>query len=230
MKAKPWLIKAISVSLFFVPLALLAIIYVSKAMGRHTPLPTTAVALICLFGIASVLAGYSVWRVRSWGYVLLFIFGIGVIGADAAQLIAHPKSLNAMYFVDFILVGCAFFMMARKRFREAYFNPKIRWWETPKRHRANFDGVFEMNGKQITAPILDISVGGCFVDLGLDSQDNPSPDGENLKIEVHCNDLHMACEGQIVRSSENPRGVGIKFLNSSKSDRKQVKQILRSLR
>ncbi len=228
MKTKPWLIKAISICLLLVPLVLLAIIYASKSMGRRTPLPSTAIELICLFGIGSVLVGYSVWRVRPWGYILLFIFGVGVIGADIAQLIAHPKSLNVMYLVDFILVGCAFFIMARKRFREAYFNPKIRWWETPKRHHANFDGTFEINGKQITAPILDISIGGCFVDLPTDGG-YQSRESENLKIDIRHNDIEMACEGRIVRRSEAPRGVGIMFLDSSKSHRKQVKAIIRSL-
>ncbi len=230
MKTKPWLIKSISISLFFVPLALLAIIYASKSMGRHAALSSTAIELICLFGIASVLVGYNVWRVRPLGYTLLFIFGVGVMGADTVQLITRPKNLNALYFVDFILVGCTFFIMSRKRIREAYFNPKIRWWETPKRHHADFDGVFDVNGKQITAPILDISVGGCFVDLPIDGAGEYQSRGDkNLKIDICHGGIQMACEGRIVRTSENPHGVGIMFLNSSKAHRRQVKEIIRSL-
>ena len=224
MKSKPWAIKAISISLLLVPFALLILLYVSKSIGRTTQISAGMIELIALFGVASIVAAYSVWRVRPWGYILLFIFGAVIIGADTQQLIANPKSLNPFYFVDLILVVAAFFLMSRSRVREAYFNPKIRWWERPERHPVKFDGVFEMNGDKITAPILDISIGGCFVDLH-----KPNQIGETMKIQFNQNGVQLTCVGRIVRSSEDPRGIGIMFMNLSRSDRKQIKQIIKGL-
>ncbi len=224
MRSKPWAIKAISITLLLVPLALLAMFYVSKSMGRITRISTSTVELVCLFGIASVVTAYSVWRVRIWGYALLFIFGLVVVIADTQQLIRDPKSLNPFYFVDLAMIACAFFLLTRKRVREVYFNPKVRWWERPKRHHVEFDGSFEIGSERITAPILDISIGGCFADMQA-----PSQIGESIKVKISHSNAELSCEGRIVRVSDNPRGAGIMFTNLSKSNRRQIKQIIKTL-
>ena len=224
MKTKPWVIKAISLSLLLAPVVLLIALYVLKPVHRSTSLPTTAIELAGLFGTASVIVAYSVWRVRWWSYVLLFIFGATVIGTDAVSIIASRTNINFFDFVDFILIGTAFFLMVRKRVREPYFNPKIRWWETPKRHRADFNGVFKINDQSITAPILDISNSGCFVDL----KTNVSV-GENLKLEVKEGVYSFQSDAQVVRQSDDPKGIGLMFMNLSKPDRRQIKQFIKSL-
>ena len=224
MKSKPWAIKAIAISLLLVPLALLILFYLSRSMGRTTRLTVSMIEFVCLFGAASIVVAYSVWRVRLWGYIVLFIFGAAVIAVDAAQLIKDPKSINPFYFVDLVLVAGAFFLMTRQRVREVYFNPKIRWWERPERHNVNFDGVFELNNQRIAAPILDISVGGCFVDLN-----TPQQIDKILKIEINHDGVQFACDGRIVRLSAEPRGAGIMFLNLPRSSRQRIKQIIKSL-
>lgn len=223
MKNKPWLVYVITVGLLLVPFAFLArVLLNSNTLSSDQSM--LRILLFALLSMFSFIVAYGVWKVRMWGFYSLIGFGLITAFLDLYAW-AHQNFLfNWWFILDVTAVVAGITLVVQENVRKPYFNPKIKWWETPKRVRIDVPALVYANEKKKEILILDISKTGCFSDFDL-----PLDIGQNVKIDINHQSLKFVSEATVARRSENPRGYGLKFTNTDKTNKKQILQILKDL-
>jgi len=178
--------------------------------------------ILLFFPIVAV----GIWRVAKWGYYLFMAFSIMIVAHNFYVLLSHK--LYSSYVVllfqvtTFSVIG--FFL--QKHITAPYFNPKLRWWESPTRFKTLIAGSVQYLGKLHDVEVLDVSKGGCFVycnkHLNL---------GDEIILEFTYNGNLFRSSGDIVWMSERaPTGFGIKFKNIRLGDKWSLIKILSDLK
>ena len=224
MKHRPRLIKILAVSLFVVPLSAALLIYSS---GGRTPvqLRSTVILDLWVLGLASCVAAMGIWKVRPWGFFSFFGFVLGVLSGDLIHIINNPTSLNVWDFVDATAAAVGVILVLQKHVSAPYFNPKIRWWETPARHQVDFKVTLTVGDKKIEAQVLDISESGCFVHWL-----NPQVvRGQVLSLGLSFEHYFFESPVKVIRHSTQPQGVGLKFQDTSKFNRREIRRLIKTL-
>ena len=184
--------------------------------------------LLCFWAVC---AGYGLWEMRRWGWhVFLFsniliVYGNAVLAADYGE--SHHKVLG---FIFSALVVTLLTLRLGREIRVPYFLPKIRWWESNPRYRLSVPvSIVRNEGTPFEAEILDISMGGCFIKVRTEiNQDEPLT-------------LEFTVFGQTFRSIgvavwrthstvTHPKGVGVKFAPLSRPDRRMLKAVIQRLK
>jgi Tfp pilus assembly protein PilZ len=111
-----------------------------------------------------------------------------------------------------------------------YFFPNIRWWESDPRYRLSVPATLERTDMPFLAgDILDLSMGGCFMKLRSDLK-------QDEKVSICFTIFHVTvrCEGTIVWRTQStvthPKGVGVKFMELDRDQRRALKIITRRLK
>jgi hypothetical protein len=224
MPRKPWIVKLITVSLVLVPIVALCLVYYSvKKMGFQV---TTALFIdLWILSAASVVAAFGIWRVRPWGFILFFIFALLVVSADVTHIIKNPKTLNFWDFIDVTLVSLGIIFILQRQARAPYFNPKIRWWERPERHKIDLNATLIVADKTIESQLLDISESGCFIDT---PHMFSSGDAATLKLSYEQNTFQSPV--RVIRTSTTPKGVGLMFVETTDLNSKEIRKIIKGLK
>jgi Tfp pilus assembly protein PilZ len=224
MPRKPWIAKLISASLILVPVVALGLVYYSvKKMGFQV---TTALLVdLWILSAASVVAAFGVWRVRPWGFIVFFIFAILVVVADVTHIINDPKTLNFWDFIDVTLVALGIIFILQREARAPYFNPQIRWWERPERHKVDLNATLVVAEKPVSSQLLDLSESGCFIDT---NHEFSSGDLATLKLTYE--DSTFQSPVRVIRTSTAPKGVGLMFVDTTALNTKEIKHIIKSLK
>ncbi len=223
MKEKPRIVLYMAAVILFVPLVAAVLVY----LGTHFQKQFLSRELVLDFAmlcLGALFVSYGVWKVRSWGFYLLLVFGLAVIGMDLQQIIANPKTLNAWHFVDAVLVIAGLTIIFQEKIKAPYFNPKIRWWERASRHRTDIQGHFKYGTSNQAALLLDVSATGCFSAFELSAEL-----GSVVDVTVDFGKLHFESKAKFVRKSENPKGVGLMFVETDTVNKKIIKEILKDI-
>lgn len=180
----------------------------------------------------AVAAGYGMWEMKRWVWYPYVIANF-LIGYENAILVndygeSHHKFLA---FVAALALMLLFIYRAAKEIRVPYFFPKIRWWESNPRYRLTVPVRLRLRGKDepITAEILDVSMGGCFIKLRMDLVQD-----EVVVLEFAVFGYSVVCEGIVVwrtiSTVTHPKGVGIKFSQLDRVQKKTLRLITRRLK
>jgi hypothetical protein len=213
-----------SASLILVPFVALSIVLHSyKKVGFQITEPLL-IDLWVLF-VASVLAAFGVWRVRPWGFFLFFAFVTGVVVTDLHHIINNPKTVNYWDFVDAFLVVAGTIFILQRHVSAPYFNPKIRWWERPERHKVSLKAVLLVGGKPMGCQILDISQSGCFMDT-----EAYLSIGDIAAIDLVFQEFKFECPVQVIRHSHKPKGVGLMFIECTIENQREIRRIIKTLK
>lgn len=223
MREKPKIIIYMASAILLVPVVASLLVYAGTHFQKQF-MDRGLVQDFILLCVGAVIVSYGVWKVRSWGFYLLLGFGLAVIGMDLQQIITTPSTLNVWHFVDGLLVFVGFGIILQERIRAPYFNPKIRWWERASRHKTDIQGAVEYQGQDKKSLILDISATGCFIDVDLSAQV-----GSVVDVKINFGGVQFTSKAKFVRHSNNPRGVGLMYIDTDKDNKKAIKQILEQI-
>ncbi len=224
MKQKPWVIKLMTASLLLVPITAIGLVYfATKKNGIH--ISTTIIMDLWVLSAASLVAAFGVWRVRPWGFALFFIFILGVLGGDILHIVKNPASLNFWDLVDVSLVALGVIFILQKHITAPYFNPKIRWWETPSRHKVAMKATILVSGQPVVSQLLDVSSTGCF----LDSPASLNA-GDVVSMDLQFKEFKFESSAKVIRNSANPKGVGLMFIDSTLENKREIKRIIKDLK
>lgn len=185
-----------------------------------------------VLSLLAVLVGYGFWEMKRWSWYFFVVTNIliaylcAVVASDYGE--THYRV--ATFAFSLLMIAGLTYRVASE-IRVPYFFPKIRWWESDPRYRLSVPVklIRLNNGEPVAADILDLSMGGCFLKLRNDlAQD------EKIRVEFTVFQIPVSCEGTIVwrtRSTvTHPKGVGVKFLEIEKSQKRGLKLIHRRLK
>jgi hypothetical protein len=179
----------------------------------------------------AISVGYGFWEMRRWTWYLFVIVDLLIAYQNAVMVNeygeTHHKALSFVFSIA--VLGLIFYRVARE-IRVPYFFPKIRWWESDPRYRLSVPAKLERRDSPFLAgDILDLSMGGCFMKLRSDLLQD-----EKVTISFTVFQVQVRCEGTVVWRTQStvthPKGVGVKFLELGRDQRRALKIINRRLR
>jgi hypothetical protein len=174
-------------------------------------------AILFLYTVNAV-AVFTVRRAGWWVFLCssLILIAYNVWGYVKNPLQPFPTLLlyNALLFL-----GAA--LLFRREVIAPYFNPRIRWWEADPRYKMDFHALLHLV-PPVTAPVRDISAGGCFLSL---SQDPPP--GVDIPLDLKLPRMHLRLTARAVRKSAAPlAGWGLRFTEIKDSERRGLRILL----
>lgn len=156
-------------------------------------------------------------------YLLLMVipFAYSYVSWQSQPTIELGIYLIAFYLINLLVVG--YFILPQVR--QVYFDPRLRWWETKPRFKAEFETAFTWVDQKGRGEIKNLSEGGLFIetDMKLNTMGR-------IEIDFKYKDENYALKGEIVysKSSNGRYGYGVSLLtNESESD--TVKRLIRAM-
>lgn len=184
--------------------------------------------------IWAIFVGYGIWSMTRWAWYLLFPTNI-LIAYESALIVANHANSNQKVFGLFItllaLVVATFKM--KQEFRVPYLHPRIPWWEmypgTLMDIPSKIIRITKAKTPVISGKILDISSSGAFIKTPADFLLD-----EKVEIIFNVFENEVQASGVVVWRAKSavthPKGVGIKFLQVDKQNKRKLKGILSRLR
>jgi hypothetical protein len=177
-----------------------------------------------------IAVGYGLREMTRWAWNVFLLNSLFVAYTNALIAIRYSESNNRfLAFSVSIALLIALMVRLGREIRVPYFLPRIRWWETNPRYKLMVPVKVERTGSGFEGEILDLSMGGCFIKTRNDMNQNErilsrfSVFGEALEV-----------GGTIVWRSQSsvthPKGVGVKFDELEKIQRKVLKATMQHLR
>jgi hypothetical protein len=194
-------------------------------MRSNVQLRGTVILDLWVLGLASCVAAMGIWKVRPWGFFCFFGFVLGVLSGDLHHIIQNPASVNMWDFIDAIVASAGVILILQRHVTAPYFNPQIRWWETPSRLRVDLSATFTIGDKKVTAQILDVSESGCFVNLEAPNVVR----GQMLNVGMSYEHYYFESSARVIRHSASPKGVGLKFEEMSQPNKREIKRLIKNL-
>ena len=198
-----------------------------------------------LIGALAILTGYGFWEMRRWAWHLFLGLQVFVLGENTYILTNYADSHHKMLvFCLAIGLQAALLYRVHREIRVPYFFPRIRWWESNPRYRLSVPTQLgradsaSPSGAEVAAAspadygsgeILDVSLAGCFIKtqrifLG----------DESVLVQFRLYGIDLRCLGQVVWLAQStvthPRGIGIKFVQVGRAQRRALKKIAGRLR
>lgn len=193
-----------------------------------------AVLLSLKYYLLSILAaavGYGLWEMKRWAWYWFVAVNAFIIYQNALMAFHYGESHHPLLAFLFSL-GTVLLLTywVSREVRVPYFFPRIRWWESDPRYRLSVPVAIARGASgPMTGDILDLSLGGCFIKLRAElSQD------EAVQLAFTVFGIPMQCEGMIVWRTRStvttPKGVGIKFSQLSRPQKRTLRMINQRLR
>lgn len=226
MKRRPW------------PLIILALLHVFAPVGnlfmnsfRHN-IPMAQLwnlwwaylpkMVVSTYVFVPIVAGVLIYICKRWSFYaylacLALIFAVSLYGFSTDVNLLNFIYLVAVLVVDFFLV--AYFMVPAVR--QVYMDPRLRWWESAHRYRADLEA--EVAGQGI-GQIVNISEGGLFYKTAVQLQDDAA-----VEIKFTYNNSNYLVSGIVVHHRMmGDHGYGIQFQHTHES-LKLIKKLIREL-
>lgn len=229
MKQRPWPI--IILAAFHVVAPVGNILF--NAMLTKIPLGIYMKALLlsenrltlAIFTLVPILGAVFIFMCRKWSYIayvtlMIIPVSYSIIEYAKNSTFAMGVGLAVFFVINFLVVG--YFL--KPAVRRLYFDPRMRWWETKPRYKADFQCQVELKGQQHWVEIKNISEGGAFLETSSEFQE-----GDLLKIYFKDSAGVLALNGEVVyRRHAQPVGYGFKFEKVS-SREPRLKELIRKL-
>jgi hypothetical protein len=179
----------------------------------------------------AVAAGYGFWEMKRWAWYLFIIANLLITYQNAVMVNEHGETYHkALTFIFSVAIIALITYRVSREIRVPYFFPKIRWWESDPRYRLSVPVKLDRaETGDLTGDILDLSMGGCFVKLRSDLHQD-----EKVALSFTIFQLELKLEGIVVWRTQStvthPKGVGIKFIDLDRDQRRALRVITRRLK
>lgn len=183
-----------------------------------------------LLAITGIAVGYGFREMTRWAWNVFLLNSLFIAYANALIAMRYSESNNPfLAFLISLLFLIALIIRLGKEIRVPYFLPRIRWWESNPRYKLAVPIKVERAESGFEGEILDVSMGGCFIKTRNDLT-------QNERILARFNLFGEALEigGTIVwrspSSVTHPKGVGMKFDELDKAQRRIMKGATQQLK
>lgn len=175
--------------------------------------------------------GYSMLEMKRWSWYLLLLSNILITYSNA--LIASDAEGNNRALLIFALTALGILILTYRlslELKVPYLLPRIRWWESNPRYKMAIPTqIFRNSGEILIGETQDFSRAGLFIK----TRDSIDMDEEvAIRIEVFGQKIEL--QAVVVwcahTSVTHPKGIGLKFLKTSKLNRKKLTEINYQLR
>lgn len=212
MKKRPWPI--IILALFHI-VAPLGNILVNSWLAKvdltyyiHVLLAPENRMTLLVFTVVPLIGAVLIYICKKWSYIayialMTIPFAYSLISYMKSATIPMTIALVLFYIVNMLVIG--YFLLPAVR--RLYFDPRLRWWETKPRYKADFQCQVEHEGQQHWVEIKNISEGGAFLETS-------SHFSEGTKLKIFFKDAHgvLHLDGEVVyKRMQAPIGYGFKF-------------------
>ncbi len=233
MIRKPWPIILISFVFFLIPFFNILINFLIfrtdytfyDYIYSLLVVPTNYLALFDMV-VPSLIAGFAVYSVKKWSYPVFLVcmawltyqmlstFSPHIRFSLLLLTIILPMIINILY-VSYILLP---------NVRAAYFDPRLRWWETKPRYIFSTEMSIEENGKLTAAQITNISEGGIFAIVSVPVEPNTVV---NLKFVILENPIEL--KAKIVYRKPDGASHGLQFFEMNRNQKLLMKKTIAKL-
>ncbi len=229
MKQRPWPILILALFHILAPLGNILVnawlAKISFTYYLHALMAPENRATLLIFTVVPLLGAFLIYICRKWSYVayialMTIPFGYSLMSYMEKSTVPMMLALIVFYVVNMLVIG--YFLLPAVR--RLYFDPRLRWWETKPRYKADFQSQVEYAGQQHWVEIMNISEGGAFLETTSDF-----PEGTLLKIFFKDSHGVVNLNGEIVyKRQQAPIGYGFKF-DKAASKQPRLKELIRKL-
>jgi hypothetical protein len=190
---------------------------IEKIFTMLTPINLLSMSVLTLSSILTLFMAKSIYKIVPVLLALLFINNaiVGLYGSD----------------FTLIQVGLGFVLMAfslkpfySEKVRSVIMNPKLRWWETPKRFSLRKSLAIRINGFEIFSEATNFSKTGIFTQVKEESALELMKLDDVVDINIIGNS-EVKIQAKIVRKSnhdtENP-GLGLEIIKGQEHTEKYL--------
>lgn len=177
-----------------------------------------------------IMVGYGFKEMTRWSWNLFLFCSLLMTYANSLFAIRYSTSNNKLlaFTVSVVLLVGLIYRLGRE-IKVPYFLPQIRWWESNPRYKFVVLAQVERSQSGFEGEILDVSMGGCFVKTRMDlTQD------ERILIRYNIFGETLEIGGTVVwrtqSSVTHPKGVGIKFDELNKHQKRVMKAATQHLK
>jgi hypothetical protein len=191
----------------------------------------TASQLFELFG-TSLIAAIAIFAVKRWSYpVFLAIFAWGAY-SNFSVWHQYPQvySLATLLSVNIINLGLVSYFLLPE-VSAAYFNPRLRWWESKPRFHVEMKGMLKYDPPDARGArfqevkLVDISEGGVYAHIP-----EPLSLGQVVALNFTVHHVKLSPIGKIVHQGRGEdHGYGIQFTEMAQEDHRALKRAIRGL-
>lgn len=230
MKRKPWALIVLALLHILSPIGNIIVnahlAHVSIAVYIKALFSPEEIFRTCIFLFIPVIGGVLIYLCKKWSYYLyLFLMTIPFIYSYLSWQAQPNQNLGvyliAFYLINLVVVG--YFVLPQVRL--VYFDPRLRWWETKPRYKAEFETSVTWIEKTAKGEIKNISEGGIFVQTEL-----PINVNGRVHLNFNYNNTTHNFVGEVVyvNKSLTPTGYGISLITNDK-DSLSLKKLIRDL-
>lgn len=232
MKTKPWPIVILAIIQMFAPVsnvlfsAWLHHVSVSKYLTLFFQTRDTLelVEFFCLYPATA----FAIYSVKNWSYPVFVSAMAWTFYRNFQSWQSHPDifTLPLMLGVHvFNLVFVSYFLLPAVR--AAYFNPRLRWWESKPRYRIDLSGhVSKEKSQQLGSEchILDISEGGVLIKTATAFEMDAK-----VQLKFSFFNLHFDLPAQVVhQGGAEFQGCGLRFVGLNKDQQRRIRNLTRA--
>jgi hypothetical protein len=235
MNRRPWPILVLAILQFISPLIylLFAAGFYHLSIGaayREIRALSTDLRQFELFVLPLIL-GALILVVRRFGYVVVIVGSVYLMVRSIVEYSASNQT-DPVFPVVLTNLLCAAVLLyfMRKRTREIYFNPRMRWWETDPRYVVDFPGTLARLGAQpVKARVKNVAKGGA----GLTTAAASFLPSEVLDVAFTHENQTYSRKARVVW--QKPQGdetyVGIQWVqDDAPAERSKIRRLVRTLK
>jgi hypothetical protein len=184
-----------------------------------------------LLSAFAVAAGYGLWEMKRWSWYVFLFASISTVYGNAVLVSNYGESHHKIVaFVISVLAVVGLVYRVGREVRVPYFLPRIRWWESNPRYKLVAPvQIARAGGTRIDGEILDLSMGGCFIKLKHELQQD-----ETLELQFAVFGHTLECGGSVVWRTHStvthPKGIGVKFGPLPRHQRRTLRAITHRLK
>lgn len=120
------------------------------------------------FWLIFPIAGLLLMRMRKWTYFsFISILGYNIFRLSTYERYSWPYLSDSPFVYNYVVVGVSaavILYFLSPKVREPFFDRRVRWWETLKRHQVEIDCEMRNEESHFTSNILNISKTGAFIE------------------------------------------------------------------
>lgn len=179
------------------------------------------------FYVFPAIIGYAIFSFRLWSYPVFISLHGWLSWKNYMIFQKYPDTYSLPLFLGVTILDIAlvsYFLIPAVR--NAYFDPRLRWWETQTRFKVDLLGDVLNPEKKAQCHITDLSEGGVFME-----SDQAYELNEKVCLYFSLLDLDLTINGKIVhcRKSNGKFGYGVQFSENTRETKKDVARLSRAL-
>ncbi len=227
MKRKPWPLIVLALLHFFAPIGNIIAnsIFANVSVATYIRAlfqPDELVRTFIFLGIP-ILGGVLIYICKKWSYYLylvlmVFPFMYSYMSWQAQPTLELGVYLIAFYVINLLVVG--YFILPQVR--QVYFDPRLRWWETKPRFKADFETDFTWVDQRGKGEIKNLSEGGLFIET-----DVKMPTLGRINVDFNYKDVVYVLKGEVVyaKPSNGRLGYGISLIGDQ-NQQESIKSLI----